>query len=268
MILKMNNIDCHESLWTPCEDILRNFYEKNYAVVVLNCRIDLNVDHRKLLNLWTKAKLRITVDGGTRRWLKWLEAHEYETNNTVKPPDLITGDMDSLPPHLLSFFEEKGSKVIRTPDQNQTDFTKALRELKTHCEQNLIEVDTVFVLADTSGRFDQIIANINTLYKASEFLGDKKIYQIASNSISWLLQAGNHRISIPENLRRDKEWCALIPMGAPCIVTTTGLKWNLDKSTLNFGGMVSTSNTYSGEPYVTVSTDRPLLWSMGIEAIL
>lgn len=84
-------------------------------------------------------------------------------------------------------------------------------------------------MADTSGRFDQIIANINTLYKAAVFMKDAKIYQIASNSITFLLSPGNHRISIPENLREKQEWCALIPMGAPCIATSKGLKWNLGK---------------------------------------
>lgn len=33
---------------------------------------------------------------------------------------------------------------------------------------------------------------------------------------------------------------------------------------MEFGGLISTSNTYSGEPEVTVKTDTLLLWSMGL----
>lgn len=41
-----------------------------------------------------------------------------------------------------------------------------------------------------------------------------------------------------------------------------------DNTRLAFGDMVSTSNTYNEEPFVTVTTDGFITWSMGIEAIL
>lgn len=40
-----------------------------------------------------------------------------------------------------------------------------------------------------------------------------------------------------------------------------------DKGTLEFGKLVSSSNTYNGEPIVTVTTNNPVVWSMGIDSL-
>lgn len=109
--------------------------------------------------------------------------------------------------------------------------------------------------ADTSGRFDHIMGNINTLYKSDKIIESiqvivfyliiiyfylkrfSSIYQIlcfyqviqlASNSLTWILKPGFHNIIIPKILVQTNSWCGLLPIGAPvnCIVTT-GLKWNL-----------------------------------------
>jgi len=37
-----------------------------------------------------------------------------------------------------------------------------------------------------------------------------------------------------------------------------------DNRVMEFGGTISTSNTYSGDPVVTVKTSGTLVWSMGL----
>lgn len=71
------------------------------------------------------------------------------------------------------------------------------------------------------------MANINTLCKAPKIVKKVKVYQVASNSITWLLLDGKHTIHIPSDLKKSNEWCALIPLKSPTYATTTGLKWNL-----------------------------------------
>jgi thiamine pyrophosphokinase len=92
------------------------------------------------------------------------------------------------------------------------------------------------VLAETSGRLDQILSNINTLFKVKKLdfpNADRvKVYMISSNSISWLLEQGTHKIHIPEHVIKKQLWCALIPIGGKSLVTTKGLKWNLSERLL------------------------------------
>lgn len=72
------------------------------------------------------------------------------------------------------------------------------------------------------------MANINTLHKALNICPNSNVYQLANSSLSWLLCKGKHKIHIPDVLRRNHTWCALLPVGEPCTdVSTSGLKWNL-----------------------------------------
>ncbi|XP_001602529.2 thiamin pyrophosphokinase 1 isoform X2 [Nasonia vitripennis] len=256
-------------IWDPL-NVFRCPADYNHAVVVLNRPIRLGYD--MVFRLWNKAKVTVTVDGGTNRWMNYLG--EEQTENLLQGkckdylPTLVTGDMDSIEPELLQKMEKiEGTKVIRTPDQNQTDYTKALTQLQLYASANDIHLDGIIVLAETSGRFDHIVANINTLYKTKNIVDPQtEIIQLASNSLTWLLKAGRHKILIPDKLVVQKCWCALVPFGnSSSRVSTTGLRWNLNDTRMEFGGMVSTSNTYSDNSEVTVTTNEDIIWSMGIE---
>lgn len=55
-------------------------------------------------------------------------------------PDLISGDFDSIHPELLKLYESLGVTIVPTPNQNETDFTKAVRVLATHVKERGIKV--------------------------------------------------------------------------------------------------------------------------------
>ncbi|XP_063991301.1 thiamin pyrophosphokinase 1 isoform X2 [Diachasmimorpha longicaudata] len=263
-----------ETLWNP-GDIFEELIQSDYAVLILNQPI--TVSKNFLLPVWKEAKIKITVDGGTDRWVEYLGPLGEEILKGKHPelfPTLITGDFDSVLPETLGKFRSLGVSVVNTPDQNYTDFSKALVQLAAKRKNDNIFVNSIYVFLDNGGRFDQIIANINTLYKSHELMGDQHIDRlilVSNNSLTWLLRAGRHRIKIPAVLQGNNSWAGLIPFGCTANVSTTGLKWNLTiagNQPLAFAGMVSTSNTYDGSAEVTITTDSNIVWTMGIEPLL
>jgi len=75
----------------------------------------------------------VTVDGGTNKWYNFVKQNEF---SYLKIPDLITGDLDSADPSIIEQFVSNGSMIVHTPSQDETDFTKALMEVKKYSESN------------------------------------------------------------------------------------------------------------------------------------
>jgi len=89
------------------------------------------------------ARVTVTVDGGTQRWLKYLEEQGIDVLNGEHEryvPDLITGDMDSSSPSIIEKLGNIGSTIVKTPDQNYTDYTKALLQVANYTKTRNINV--------------------------------------------------------------------------------------------------------------------------------
>jgi thiamine pyrophosphokinase len=69
--------------------------------------------------------VRVAVDGGANRWFQFLQGADCVV------PELVTGDFDSVTQNVLSYFKSKGAEIIPTPNQDETDFTKALRQIES-----------------------------------------------------------------------------------------------------------------------------------------
>uniref|UniRef100_A0A023ELM5 Putative thiamine pyrophosphokinase n=1 Tax=Aedes albopictus TaxID=7160 RepID=A0A023ELM5_AEDAL len=243
--------------WSPADLIEGRNCNDELAVVLLNRPILLHKDYFRII--WNTAKVRVTVDGGTNRWVDFVKEH-IGPEEQLKAPDLVTGDFDSCTDESMSYVTRLNCRIIKTPDQNATDFTKSLMTLQSTGYAN--KISRVLVLCESSGRLDQIMANINTLFLAGKILPKTPVFLRSSNSLSWLLPAGNHLIAIPPRLVHEHIWCSLIPVGHRAVCSTSGLRWNLDNRVTEFGSLVSTSNTYAEEE-VEIKTDGPLLWCMG-----
>ncbi|KOB63845.1 putative thiamin pyrophosphokinase 1, partial [Operophtera brumata] len=208
--------------------------------------------------------LRITVDGGTKQWDRYLGTLSPEEQQTLTTPDLITGDFDSITQEILEKYKKKGCKVIPlttslritvdggtkqwdrylgtlSPEEQQTlttpdlitgDFDSITQEILEKYKKKGCKVDHIVAISQSSGRLDHILGNIQTLYIDKEkrlTSPDTKLYMISDDAVSWLLDPGIHEIAVPEETRKySRAWCSLVPIGETCdSVTTSGLKWNL-----------------------------------------
>ncbi|PNT73522.1 thiamine pyrophosphokinase 1 [Brachypodium distachyon] len=230
-----------------------------YAVIVLNQRLP-----RFASLLWTRAQLRVCADGGANRLFDGMpELHPGEDPDEVRArykPDAIKGDMDSIRPEVKEFYSNLGAKIVdESHDQDTTDLHKCISFITRNPpgpdKANLC----ILVLGALGGRFDHEMGNINVLYRFSNI----KIILLSDESLIFLLpKTHNHEILVDQSI--EGPHCGLIPMGMPSSSsTTTGLRWNLDNTSMSYGGLVSTSNIVDDKK-VMVTSDSDLIWTISL----
>lgn len=239
---------------------LTDFPSQPFAFCVLNQPL---VNPERVHALWLQAQFRVLVDGGANRWRDLLQQRPSAQVPATPEPDLLTGDFDSIDPDLCQYYREHPStRVVDTPDQDHTDFTKALIETA----QTRPDLEWVLAYVEHAGRVDQIFANFQTLFQISRLIPRPlKVVLVSGGALTWVLAPGQHEIRPPLSLTPERCHIGLIPLGQPVSgVVTRGLKWDLDGQVdLAFGGLVSTSNTLAkANSIIHIFTARPLLFTI------
>ncbi|MCZ7665805.1 MAG: thiamine diphosphokinase [Chloroflexi bacterium] len=150
---------------------------------------------------WTRpffdhASLVIAADGGSRH------LHRLQ-----RQPDLVIGDMDSVPADVLAWLEAGDATLIRhDPMKDETDLELALLQA-----QQVAGVDDEILLFGTlGGRMDHMLANV--LLLASPALAESRIQLVEGQERAWLIRDHCQFAAQPGDV------VSLLPIGGDVLV--------------------------------------------------
>ncbi len=172
-------------------------------------------------NGYSKGKrFLIAVDGGAKLLYQW---------NLV--PDLIIGDLDSMPQNIYTFFKQKGVEFKVYPaDKDYIDSQLAIQEAVN------LNPSAVMMIAGLGSRLDQNLANLSLLYYAHNKGLNLKIINECFEV--FILDKGIN------SFRANKgEKISILPVFSDIAFERSfGLKWALDGITLKYGNPIGVSN--------------------------
>ena len=98
------------------------------------------------------ADFIICCDGALRKFLR----HSRSIFGEERLPDLVIGDMDSLPASLKKKY---GELIVQVDEQEHNDQTKAFR----WAMENIPDMDHIYIIGATGEREDHTIGNLSLL---------------------------------------------------------------------------------------------------------
>ena len=179
-----------------------------------------------------------TQDQGWQRWVRkgdWVIGANGGAARALAwglLPDLVIGDMDSLPEQARAVLVAEGCRFIEHPRaKDETDLELALVHAVQEGAQEIV------VLGALGGRLDHALANILLLTLPS-LAGI--LVRIAEGDQQALLARSGKAVELAG---APGDLVSLVPLGGDaCGVTTRGLAWPLEEDTLRFGSSRGVSN--------------------------
>ncbi|RXW21040.1 hypothetical protein EST38_g4802 [Candolleomyces aberdarensis] len=244
------------------------------ALIILNQPFSVPLFQR----LWNSTGWHCCADGGANRLHDvFLEVPDADEARLRHLPDLIKGDFDSLNPDVRAFYASHGVSVIQDDDQDSTDLMKCIQALEEKELRDNSEVGPpsssftaisdhddsqqqydIVLLGGLAGRLDQTIHTLSYLHKLRK--SRQRVYAVTDDNVGWVLDDGEHELKIDHDVLGPT--CGLLPVGIDStILSTRGLRWNLERHPSSFEGMVSTSNHLVPHEDVWVSTSKPIWWT-------
>uniref|UniRef100_A0AC34RC38 Thiamine diphosphokinase n=1 Tax=Panagrolaimus sp. JU765 TaxID=591449 RepID=A0AC34RC38_9BILA len=220
------------------------------AVLFLNSPLEFQAPCWK--QIWQEGKNRFATDGAANYLMPLCK------NLSLKHPDFVIGDLDSINDETKAFFEKQKVEVCHDADQDTTDMTKLLNEVKNR--KFTEKVDLVLVLGGLGGRFDHTLASINSLLLVEM---EKPVLLLDSHNLLTVLRPGKHEIQLDKINEMLLESCGFVPISQEkTVVTTRGFHWDVTDQEMHFGGLISTSNQLEvakNDGKLHIETTAPLL---------
>ncbi|KPM38036.1 hypothetical protein AK830_g8518 [Neonectria ditissima] len=183
---------------------------------------------------------------------------------------LIIGDLDSLNPLVRSFYSSQPTPatIIHDPDQESTDFGKAINWLRAQYPAGI----DIVALGGIGGRVDQGLSQLHHLYRfqTDPAYAAGRIYLLSGSSLTFLLKAGVHQIQVREDGERDVfgKHVGVIPLKEPSVISTQGLEWDVTDWATEIGGQLSTSNHVLPDTQVVqIETDKDVLFTIALRQV-
>ena len=166
------------------------------------------------------ASLIVAADGGLR----------HAIANHI-PVDVLIGDLDSVWSEQVESAVAAEMRVILQPDQNSTDFEKALVWLETEGFRKVI------ILGFAGGRSDHAFVNFSILRNFASKFSSLVIHDFENEMQILLPEHG-----VTELRREPGTRVSLLPLPEAGGISATGFEWPILDGTLGFGAQVSLSN--------------------------
>lgn len=162
-------------------------------------------------------------------------------------PDLIVGDMDSVDEETLTYFEGKGSRIVRyAAAKDETDTQIALERAFEMAPER------IRIFGALGGRIDHALANISLLVMCAKRGVDAKI--IDENCELFVVD----RECVIEG--EEGETVSLLPLSTEVKgITLDGFKYPLSGAVMEIGTPYGISNRLAGTQGTIVVKERYLL---------
>lgn len=135
-------------------------------------------------------------------------------------PGYIIGDLDAIRPEVLGFYKRKGVKIKKISDQYKNDLEKALKLALSR------KIKNIFIIGATGKRPDHNLNNLSIIKRFSR-KANIKLYDKTFEMFYIKKKC--------EFEYKRGEVVSLIPMPKASGIKTSGLKWQLNNATLEFG---------------------------------
>lgn len=126
--------------------------------------------------LMQTAGFTICCDGALTKYLR----HSKSIFGQERRPDLVIGDMDTLPAAMQ---KKHADIIIKETEQEHNDQTKAVR----WALNNIPDIDHIYILGATGGRIDHTIGNASLLMEYTRLfdLGEIGITMVSDNGTAF-----------------------------------------------------------------------------------